>query len=149
MTTKIRRWIETDTGHRVPNHKSKCRNIHGHRYRWEVELEGTTVTAKGTSDEGMLMDFSDVKSILMEYIHDVVDHAFLVYEGDKEVIDALSMIENQKIVQLPFIPTAENLAKWAYYTVEPHMKSAYGNQIRVRCFHVRETPKSWASFEPR
>ena len=94
----------------------------------------------------MLMDFSDVKSILMEYIHDVVDHAFLVYEGDKEVIDALSMIENQKIVQLPFIPTAENLAKWAYYTVEPHMKSAYGNQIRVRCFHVRETPKSWASL---
>ena len=75
MITKIRRWIETDTGHRVPNHKSKCRNIHGHRYRWEVELEGTTVTDKGTSDEGMLMDFSDVKSILMEYIHDVVDHA--------------------------------------------------------------------------
>ena len=110
MTTKIRRWIETDTGHRVPNHKSKCRNIHGHRYRWEVELEGTTVTAKGTSDEGMLMDFSDVKSILMEYIHDVVDHAFLVYEGDTEVIDALSMIENQKVVELPFIPTAENLS---------------------------------------
>ena len=46
MTTKIRRWIETDTGHRVPNHKSKCRNIHGHRYRWEVELEGTTSLIK-------------------------------------------------------------------------------------------------------
>ena len=114
MKTKIRRWIETDTGHRVPNHKSKCRNIHGHRYRWEVELEGTTVTAKGTSDEGMLMDFSDVKSILMEHIHDVVDHAFLVYEDDKEVIEALSRIDNQKIVELPFIPTAENLARWAY-----------------------------------
>ena len=148
MITKIRRWIETDTGHRVPNHKSKCRNIHGHRYRWEVELEGTTVTAKGTSDEGMLMDFSDVKSILMEHIHDVVDHAFLVYEDDKEVIEALSRIDNQKIVELPFIPTAENLAKWAYHTVEPHMQSAYGTQIRLRAFHVRETPKSWASFEP-
>ena len=46
MITKIRRWIETDTGHRVPNHKSKCRNIHGHRYRWEVELEGTTSQIK-------------------------------------------------------------------------------------------------------
>ncbi|MED5305895.1 MAG: 6-carboxytetrahydropterin synthase, partial [Candidatus Thermoplasmatota archaeon] len=34
MTSRIRRWVETDTGHRVPNHKSKCRNMHGHRYRW-------------------------------------------------------------------------------------------------------------------
>jgi len=27
MSTSIRRWVETDTGHRVPNHRSKCRNL--------------------------------------------------------------------------------------------------------------------------
>ena len=82
MTTKIRRWIETDTGHRVPNHKSKCRNIHGHRYRWEAELEGDVVTTRGVSEEGMLIDFSDVSEILNTHIHDVVDHAFLVFEDE-------------------------------------------------------------------
>ena len=75
MTTRIRRWVETDTGHRVPNHKSKCRHLHGHRYRWEAELEGEVVIERGVSDEGMLMDFSDVSRILEENIHDVVDHA--------------------------------------------------------------------------
>ena len=30
MTTTIRRWVETDTGHRVPNHSSKCAHLHGH-----------------------------------------------------------------------------------------------------------------------
>ena len=43
MVTRIRRYVETDTGHRVPNHKSKCRHMHGHRYRFEAEIEGDVV----------------------------------------------------------------------------------------------------------
>ena len=147
MTTSIRRWVETDTGHRIPNHSSKCRNMHGHRYRWEAELEGDIVTDKGTSDEGMLMDFSDVSQILTQYIHDVVDHAFIVYEGDVEALEALSsMGDGHSTLVVPFIPTAENLAKWAFEQVEPHISSSYGNGLRLHAFHVRETPKSWASW---
>ena len=52
MPNRIRRWVETDTGHRVPNHSSKCRHMHGHRYRWEAELEGDVVTKRGVSEEG-------------------------------------------------------------------------------------------------
>ena len=149
MTTRIRRWVETDTGHRVPNHNSKCRNMHGHRYRWEAELEGDIVTIAGASDEGMLMDFSEVSVILTQYIHDVVDHAFIVYEGDDEVLEALSSIgAGLSTLVVPFIPTAENLAKWAFEQVEPHISSSYGNALRLHAFHVRETPKSWASWRP-
>ena len=149
MVTRIRRWVETDTGHRVPNHKSKCRHMHGHRYRWEAELEGDVVTQGGVSDEGMLMDFSDVSAILNEYIHDVVDHAFIVYERDKEALVALShMGDEHRTLIVPFIPTAENLAKWAFEKVEPHISSTYGNSLKLHAFHVRETPKSWASWYP-
>jgi len=149
MATRIRRWVETDTGHRVPNHKSKCRHMHGHRYRWEAELEGDVVTLDGVSEEGMLMDFSDVSAILNEYIHDVVDHAFIVYERDKEALVALShMGDEHRTLIVPFIPTAENLAKWAFEKVEPHISSTYGNSLKLHAFHVRETPKSWASWYP-
>ena len=149
MVTRICRWVETDTGHRVPNHKSKCRHMHGHRYRWEAELEGDVVTLGGVSEEGMLMDFTDVSAILNEYIHDVVDHAFIVYEGDKEALVALShMGEEHRTLIVPFIPTAENLAKWAFEQVEPHISSSYGNTLQLHAFHVRETPKSWASWYP-
>ena len=147
MTSRIRRWVETDTGHRVPNHKSKCKHMHGHRYRWEIELEGSVVTEEGVSEEGMLMDFSDISNILNVYIHDVVDHSFIVFEGDNEVLKALELLGNQhRTLVVPFVPTAENLAKWAYEQVEPHVRSKYGNSLRVRAFHVRETPKSWASW---
>ena len=149
MVTRIRRWVETDTGHRVPNHKSKCRHMHGHRYSWEAELEGDVVTQEGVSEEGMLMDFSDVTAILNQYVHDVVDHAFIVYEGDKEALAALSQMgDEHRTLIVPFIPTAENLAKWAFEQVESRISSSYGNSLKLHAFHVRETPKSWASWYP-
>jgi len=149
MSTSIRRWVETDTGHSIPNHKSKCRNLHGHRYRWEAELEGDVVTREGASEEGMLIDFGDVSKILEEHIHDVVDHAFIVYENDVEAMRALSVMgESHKTLVVPFVPTAENLAKWAFSIVEPRIKTVYGNKLMLVALHVRETPKSWASWRP-
>ncbi len=147
MASRIRRWIETDTGHRVPNHKSKCRHFHGHRYRWEAELEGDIVDIEGVSDQGMLMDFSDISSILTEQIHDIVDHAFIVYEKDSEGIRAFEVMgDSHNTLIVPFIPTAENLAKWAFEQVAPNIRSAYCNSLQLYAFHVRETPKSWASW---
>ena len=145
MTTIIRRYVETDTGHRVPNHKSKCRHIHGHRYRFEAEIEGDVVDTEGVSEEGMLMDFSDVSAILEKYVHDVVDHAFVVYEKDSMLVNLFDQLPPEhRIVKVPFIPTAENLAKWAFEQVSPHITSTYGNKLRLVAMHVRETPKSCA-----
>ena len=147
MTSIIRRWIETDTGHRVPNHKSKCKHMHGHRYRWQAEIEGDVVTESGVSEEGMLIDFSDISQILTKHIHDVVDHAFVVYQGDEEAITALAVLGSEhRTVIVSFIPTAENLAKWAFEQIEDRITSSYGNRLRLVAMHVRETPKSWATW---
>ncbi len=147
MTTTIRRYIETDTGHRVPNHKSKCKHMHGHRYRFEAEIEGDVVTQQGVSDEGMLMDFSDISHLLTVHIHDVIDHAFVVYEGDEAARAACKLMgDDHRTVVVSFIPTAENLARWAFETLEPHIKTTYGNQLRLVAMHCRETPKSVASW---
>ena len=149
MTTYIRRYVETDTGHRVPNHKSKCKHMHGHRYRWEAEIEGDVVTQKGVSEEGMLMDFSDISDILTIHIHDVVDHAFVVYQGDDLALSALKMMgDEHRTVIVDFIPTAENLAKWAFEQIEARISTAYGIRLRLVAMHVRETPKSIATWRP-
>jgi 6-pyruvoyltetrahydropterin/6-carboxytetrahydropterin synthase len=123
--------------------------MHGHRYRFEAEIEGDTVQESGVSEEGMLMDFSDVSAILMEHIHDVVDHAFVVYEGDIDARKACeAMGEGHRTVVVPFIPTAENLAKWAFEQIQPHISTIYGNRLKLVAMHVRETPKSTASWIP-
>jgi 6-pyruvoyltetrahydropterin/6-carboxytetrahydropterin synthase len=147
LTTRIKRFVETDTGHRVPNHKSKCKHMHGHRYRWEAVIEGDVVQKSGVSEEGMVMDFSDISKILETYIHDIVDHSFIVYENDLLGIEALEVLgDEHRTLKVPFIPTAENLAKWAFEQVEPHIVSKYGQEIQLVAMNVRETPKSWASW---
>lgn len=88
-----------------------------------------------------------MSEILTLYVHDVVDHAFVVYEHDEQARSALKMMDSDhRTVVVPFVPTAENLAKWAFEQVEPHIKSAYGNRLRLVAMHVRETPKSVASW---
>ena len=123
--------------------------MHGHRYRFEAEIEGDIVTQQGVSEEGMLMDFSDISAILTEHIHDVVDHAFVVYSGDELALNAVKhMGDGHRTVVVDFIPTAENLAKWAFEQIQPLISTAYGNRLRLVAMHVRETPKSLATWRP-
>jgi 6-pyruvoyltetrahydropterin/6-carboxytetrahydropterin synthase len=42
----ITRKLEFDAGHRIPDHKSQCRNLHGHRYTLEITLTGKVIDAK-------------------------------------------------------------------------------------------------------
>lgn len=106
----ITRRLEFDAGHRIPNHSSQCRHLHGHRYAIEITLSGEVVRTEGVSEEGMVMDFADVKNIAMRVLVSRWDHAFLVYRNDHTVVEFLSSLPDHKTVVLPVVPTAENLA---------------------------------------
>lgn len=141
----ISKQIEIDMGHRVPNHKSKCRNLHGHRYTIEAGVEGIVNTTKGSSDEGMVIDFGDLKQTMMTLIHDKYDHGFVMYEKD-EFASAFEIYRDaykQNIHFVPFIPTAENLAKHWYESIEEPLTKS--NMI-LRYVKVWETPTSTANY---
>ena len=101
----ITRKLEFDAGHRIPDHKSQCRNLHGHRYTLEITLTGAVIEVEGNSDNGMIMDFSDIKSLAKEHLVDVWDHAFLVYQKDDVVRNFLATLPNHKTVVIDRIPT--------------------------------------------
>lgn len=139
--TKI---IEWDAGHRVPNHKSKCRNPHGHRYRLEVTVGGPLLSEQGSSDEGMVYDFGDLKKVIQTRTHDVLDHGFILYDKDNEMLQAFAALrDHYRIVVVPFIPTAENLSKWCYKQISPDLPKGMVLE-NVRLF---ETPNSWADYK--
>jgi len=99
--------LEFDSGHRIPNHKSQCRNLHGHRYVLEITLSGDIITQENASENGMVMDFSDVKSIAKESVVNVWDHAFLVYQHDTEVLNFLNSLPDHKTVVFPTVPITD------------------------------------------
>jgi 6-pyruvoyltetrahydropterin/6-carboxytetrahydropterin synthase len=49
--------LEFDAGHRIPSHKSQCRNLQGHRYALEITLSGDIIQQENISKNGMVMDF--------------------------------------------------------------------------------------------
>jgi 6-pyruvoyltetrahydropterin/6-carboxytetrahydropterin synthase len=140
----ITRRLEFDAGHRIPNHNSQCKHLHGHRYAIEITLSGEVITAEGASDQGMVMDFSDVKRIAMEQLVDAWDHAFLVYRGDRIVLDFLQSLPGHKTVVLDAIPTAENLALIAFDKLNGAYRDTYGNHLRLERVRIFETPNNWA-----
>ncbi|OZI81792.1 6-carboxytetrahydropterin synthase QueD [Bordetella genomosp. 6] len=140
----VTRRLEFDAGHRIPDHNSQCRNLHGHRYVLEVTLSGDIVQAPGASDNGMLMDFSEIKRIARTHIVDIWDHAFLVYEGDHAVRSFLDTLPDHKTVVLDRIPTAENLASIIFATLAPHYHGHYGADLRLTRVRLYETPNCWA-----
>jgi len=136
--------LEFDAGHRIPCHKSQCRNLHGHRYAIEITLSGDIIKNDGASENGMVMDFSDVKAIARKSVVDVWDHAFLVYQGDSEVLAFLNSLPDHKTVVMGTVPTAENMAAEAFRILKTEYQDFYGNHLKLERVRLYETPNSWA-----
>ncbi len=141
---RITRKLEFDAGHRIPDHASQCRHLHGHRYTIEITLAGEIIDAAGRPDNGMVMDFAEVKTIAKAYVVDPWDHAFLVFRDDRLVVDFLATIPDHKSVVVDVIPTAENLAELAFRILDPLYRDTYGNHLRLERVRLYETPNCWA-----
>ena len=151
---KITKEIEFDYGHRIPNHDSLCFSPHGHRGRVVVCVEGNINTRKGSADEGMVVDFKDLKIILKECVHDHFDHSFLVYEHDLFYECLLKFINNcnteeyerLRIRKLDYIPTAENIAKDIYERINNKIHEVFTSRVTLCWVKFYETPTSSATY---
>jgi 6-pyruvoyltetrahydropterin/6-carboxytetrahydropterin synthase len=142
----ITRKLEFDAGHRIPDHKSQCRNLHGHRYTLEITLVGAVIEQEGSSDNGMIMDFSDVKTLAKQHLVDVWDHAFLAYEKDTAVLEFLASLPGHKTVVIDRIPTVENLARTAFDILKGVFRDRYGTGLSLQKLVLHETPNCWAEI---
>jgi 6-pyruvoyltetrahydropterin/6-carboxytetrahydropterin synthase len=136
--------MEFDSGHRIPNHKSSCKNLHGHRYAIEVTLKGDIIDQENESDYGMVMDFKDAKELIRKTIVEPWDHAFIVFEQDLEVINFLNTLDDHKTVILKKVPTAENMALIAMQLLKDSFQKKYGEKISPIKVRLYETPNNWA-----
>ncbi|MBQ4058967.1 MAG: 6-carboxytetrahydropterin synthase QueD [Lachnospiraceae bacterium] len=127
-----------DSAHFLKGYEGKCSNIHGHR--WNVEV---TVAAENVEEEGqirgMIVDFATLKQDLKE-LADELDHSLVIEEGSlKEKTKEALLEEEFRIVELPFRPTAENLAEYFYDEMEE-------KDYQVVLVKVYETPNNCAGY---
>ncbi|BDX21767.1 6-carboxytetrahydropterin synthase QueD [Polynucleobacter sp. TUM22923] len=140
----ITRRLEFDAGHRIPNHDGQCRHLHGHRYAIEITLTGAVADHPGKADDGMVLDFGDIKRLATQYIVEPWDHAFLVAKEDAGLVDYLNSIPNHKTVIMECVPTVENLASTAFKILRPVFEQAFSGRLILSAVRLYETPNCWA-----
>ncbi len=135
----IRRRIEIDAAHRVPDHGSKCFNLHGHRYVIEATLTGPIIGAG--EQTGMVLDFGFLKDMMMLEIHEPCDHGTIFYRHDEVLrqqvypkyemnamppLGAHNKIKGWKLFIIDCVPTAENLARIWYELLDKAIHEMFG-----------------------
>lgn len=85
----VGKWFSFSGAHQLPNHPSLCQYLHGHEWKLCVQIK-----KRINKKTGMIIDFSDLKSIVNTHVISVLDHSFL-----NEII---------------YNPTAENLLIWIW-----------------------------------
>ena len=144
----ITKEIEIDMAHRVCFHKSKCRNLHGHRYKIEAGVDDKVIQEEGRSDYWMVIDFWDLKQILIKEIDKKFDHWAIFYNKDvyRPLLEQMINLQDQnpnKIHYVSFMPTAENLCKFWFELLQPKLKE---KGIKLAHIKIWETPTSTAIF---
>jgi 6-pyruvoyltetrahydropterin/6-carboxytetrahydropterin synthase len=133
---KLAKEFRWEMGHRLPNHKGSCRNVHGHSYKLIVEVEG-----EPTAD-GMIIDLQDISKAVKPVLADL-DHAFLCSRDDTAMEAFLEQHEMKRVyIEVP--STVENICALFTERILPFVKT-YNNvtQLSVR---VYETPNSMAEL---
>lgn len=131
------RYKDISCGHRVCGHESKCRHLHGHNYRIHFIVGGR-------SDElGRVLDFGVIKTNLCNWLERHYDHRMLIWSEDP-LLDKLQQLDPEGLIEVPYNPTAENIARHMVETVGPTQLADTECQL-IRCI-VEETRKCRASY---
>jgi 6-pyruvoyltetrahydropterin/6-carboxytetrahydropterin synthase len=137
-TVKIVKRLEIDAGHRLLKHESKCSNIHGHRFAFEIYAE-----ADQLDEVGRIVDFSAIKEVIGGWLLTNWDHGFIAQKGDP-ILNFLKKYK-QKYFILDVAPTSENLSSFMLQKCQEltNTKKALKG-IRITSVVVYETPSSRA-----
>jgi 6-pyruvoyltetrahydropterin/6-carboxytetrahydropterin synthase len=109
----ITRQFNFEACHHLPGHRGKCLRPHGHSYRLEISLRGPIKQIPGASDDGMVMDFDDLKRIVNSTIIEELSDS--VPRGrNARPIKAGGMDHNDLNDVTGIRTTAENLVHWIW-----------------------------------
>jgi 6-pyruvoyltetrahydropterin/6-carboxytetrahydropterin synthase len=132
MKVAIYKEVQIDASHRLLHYKGKCANLHGHRWKVEVWIEG-----EPDATTNILIDYNTIKQTISMY-----DHQIILNRDDPMV----ACIEKfQHVITTPGDPTSELLAQ----VIRDDLNGICQDQgIRATVTKIRvwESPNSFAEI---
>ena len=129
---RVTREIDFCYGHRLLDYEGKCKYLHGHNGRAVITIEAPQLDRRG-----MVLDFSDIKSVVSRWIDENLDHRMILHRDDPAV-HALREL-GEPLFLLDVNPTAENIARLIHEFTRDHGFPV----VETRLW---ETPQCFATY---
>ena len=144
MTAVIRvtREFSFEMAHVLKGYDGPCKNVHGHSYRLFVTLTGIPIADVKNPKKGMVIDFTEMKIIVLEKIIRFFDHSVVVSNDfDKDKIAMMKKTFGNTMV-VDYQPTCENLVA----DFAQRLKNEIPAGVRLHSLRLYETAKSYAEW---
>ncbi|MDB4974185.1 MAG: 6-pyruvoyl-tetrahydropterin synthase [Myxococcaceae bacterium] len=160
---RVRKSIDIDFAHHVRGHSGPCINLHGHTWKFEVEVQAETLDA-----QGFVLDFGILKRGVLTPCHALLDHALAIGEDtfaevepelaetgrkllasrgpaqcEESPREELSLSGarsaypgGMKLAVFPFSPTSERFAHWLFELAAARLDD---DRVRVAVGRIYET----------
>jgi len=140
---RITKQFTFETGHALFGYDGKCRNVHGHSYKLSVTVIGTPITDTSHVKLGMVIDFGDLKKIVIEEIVDEFDHATVFNKNTPHVELAKELSDRgHKVILANYQPTSENMV----IDFAAKIKARLPKNIALHSLKLQETDTSFAEW---
>lgn len=139
---RVTREFTFEMAHVLTNYDGPCRNVHGHSYRLFVTLSGIPSEKPDNPKNGMVIDFSDMKKIVMDKIIKQFDHSVVISNefnpGKRKMLE--ETFGNMVVVN--YQPTCENLvAGFAEILIHE-----FPDGVSLHSLRLYETARSFAEW---
>ncbi len=139
---KVVKCFEFEAAHQLINtHTDKCKRIHGHTYKLEVEL-----SSQELNENGMVLDFTLMSQQIEELVDDF-DHVLIVKGNEDQILMMgeeflydTDKRQNHTIIYLKEQPTAEYMCRLFFDYL-----SAF-NHFPITRVRLWETSNSYAEY---
>ena len=106
---RVTKEFRFEMAHALWNYDGPCRNVHGHSYILYVTIAGEPVNDPADPKNGMVIDFSVLKQIVLKNIVDKFDHSVVVSRDfDREKMEMMAKTFGNTVI-VDYQPTCENL----------------------------------------
>lgn len=140
---RITKIFSFETGHALYGYDGKCRNVHGHSYKLSVTVIGSPIDDSNNVKYGMVIDFSDLKRIVMEEIVDVFDHATVFNKNTPHVELAKELSDRgHNVLLVDYQPTSEMMVIDFSGKIRIHLPQ----NIQLHSLRLQETDSSYAEW---
>lgn len=140
---RITKQFDFETGHALYGYDGKCKNVHGHSYKLSVTVFGQPIKDTSNVKYGMVIDFGDLKNIVLSEIVDKFDHA-TVFNKNTPHLELAKELENRghNIILVDYQPTSEMML----IDFAEKIKGRLPKSIQLHSLKLQETGTSHAEW---